>query len=81
MRCPVLAQVLVVLDEKVRRRAYGTAHIKAFLQFETESVPVNQFQARIAEMVLTHANKGQLPAAESTAQWVPIINLALRVSL
>ena len=71
-------QVLVVLEEKVKRRAYGSVQIREFLQFETESVPVHQFQARVAEIVLRHGGKG-LHSLEGQPQMVPIINLALRV--
>ena len=71
--------MLVVMEEKVKRRAYGAAQIRAFLGFETESVPVHQFQARVAELVLRHGGKG-LHSSDTEAQMVPIINLALRVS-
>lgn len=73
-------QVLIVLEEKVKRRAYGSLQVREFLQFETESVPVHQFQARVAELVLRHGGKG-LNSLEGHAQMVPIINLALRVSV
>ena len=69
----------MVLEEKVKRRAYGSVQIREFLQFETESVPVHQFQARVAETVLRHGGKG-LHSLEGQPQMVPIINLALRVS-
>ena len=69
----------MVLEEKVQRRAYGSMQVREFLQFETESVPVHQFQARVAETVLRHGGKG-LHTLQGPAQMVPIINLALRVS-
>lgn len=68
----------MVLEDKVQRRAYGPTQIRAFLQFETESVPVHQFQARVGELVLRHKGKGLHPKG-CESQMVPIINLALRV--
>lgn len=68
----------MVLEEKVRSKMYGASHVKTMLTFETESVPVQQFQARVAQLVLQHGGRGLL-AAE--ADFESVINLALRVSI
>lgn len=70
----------MVLEEKVKRRAYGAAQIRTLLQFETESVPVHQFQARVGDLVLRQGGRG-LHSRDCESQMVPIINLALRVRL
>ena len=71
-------QVLVVMEEKFKRKYYGPTHTKTILSFETDSVPVQQFQARIAELVLRHGGRDlHIPNLE--VHMVPLINLALRV--
>ena len=69
-------QVLNVLEERIQCKVYGAFHVKAILSFETESVPVQQFQARVAEMVIMHGGRGLLSCE---ADFEPILNLALRV--
>lgn len=66
----------MVLEEKVRSKKYGPFHIKTLLGFETESVPVQQFQARVAQLVIQHGIKGTLAAGND---FEAVINLALRV--
>lgn len=69
-------QILVVLEEKVRSQKYEAGHVRTVLSFETESVPVQQFQASIAQRVIEHSEKGIfVPGTGFEA----IINLALRV--
>jgi len=72
--CPL--QVLVVLEGKVQRGTYQASHINTILGFETESVPVQQFQGRVAAAVIGHAAKGDL---REFAGMAPVVNLALRV--
>jgi len=69
-------QVLVVLEGKVQRGTYQASHINTILGFETESVPVQQFQGRVAAAVIGHAAKGDL---REFAGMAPVVNLALRV--
>ena len=45
-------QVLVTIEEKFKENAYTAAQARAVLTFDTESVPVQQFQARCADHIL-----------------------------
>lgn len=68
----------MVMEDKVKRKMYGPKQLKTILNFETESVPVQQFQARVAELVLRHGGR-ELHPTDTELQMVPYINLALRV--
>ena len=68
--------MLNVLEERIQCKVYGAFHVKTILSFETESVPVQQFQARVAEMVIMHGGQGLLSCE---ADFEPVLNLALRV--
>jgi hypothetical protein len=57
-------QVLVVIEKKFKERAYTAAQARAVLSYDTESVPVQQFQARCADHLLFTANL-QLTKARS----------------
>ena len=41
-------QVLTAMEMKFKNGKYSTLHVKGVLNFDTESVPVQQFQARCA---------------------------------
>ncbi|CAL8468683.1 g8223 [Coccomyxa elongata] len=70
-------QVLVAIEKKFKEKAYTAAQARAVLTFDTESVPVQQFQARCADHILFTSNTGlQLTKAESEE----VMNAALRVA-
>ncbi len=45
-------QVLTAMEAKFKNSKYGSLHVKGVLGFDTESVPVQQFQARCADHIL-----------------------------
>jgi hypothetical protein len=49
------AQVLRVMEARFEARDYGAAHARGVLSFDTESVPLQQFQARAAQHLLANA--------------------------
>ncbi|EIE22354.1 hypothetical protein COCSUDRAFT_66578 [Coccomyxa subellipsoidea C-169] len=57
-------QVLVAIERKFKERAYAAAQARAVLSYDTESVPVQQFQARCADLLLFAPNL-QLSKARS----------------
>ena len=40
------------MEAKFKNSKYSTLHVKGVLTFDTESVPVQQFQARCADHIL-----------------------------
>ncbi len=58
--------MLVAIERKFKERAYAAAQARAVLSYDTESVPVQQFQARCADLLLFAPNL-QLSKARSRA--------------
>lgn len=48
-------QVLTAMEGKFKNSKYSMRHVKGVLTFDTESVPVQQFQARCADLILQSA--------------------------
>jgi hypothetical protein len=47
--------VLTAMEAKIKNNKYSMLHVKGVLTFDTESVPVQQFQARCADYILQSA--------------------------
>ncbi|KAK9829695.1 hypothetical protein WJX72_007404 [[Myrmecia] bisecta] len=68
--------VLCVIENRFRNCEYTAQQAKAVLSFETESVPVQQCQVKVAQLILEGSNAaGRSSAAESGA----VINQALEI--
>lgn len=48
----------MAIEKKFKEKAYTAAQARAVLTFDTESVPVQQFQARCADHILFTSNTG-----------------------
>lgn len=48
----------MTIEQKFKEKAYTAAQARAVLTFDTESVPVQQFQARCADQILFTSNTG-----------------------
>ncbi|CAL5221592.1 g3811 [Coccomyxa viridis] len=67
-------KVLTAMEAKFKNSKYGSLHVKGVLGFDTESVPVQQFQARCADHILQSTRH---PLSKSELQ--EALNVALRV--
>lgn len=54
----IVPQVLLTMETKFKDKCYIAAQARKVLTFETESVPVQQFQARCADHILFTNNNG-----------------------
>ncbi|KAK9840929.1 hypothetical protein WJX81_000905 [Elliptochloris bilobata] len=69
-------QVLKIVEAQFQKKHYTPEQAAAVLNFDTESVPLQQEQARIAEIMLSNGSHGLCKPQD---KYVGVLNLALRV--